>query len=104
MVRLHAWTKNRQQKVPLWGRDITWTVEGDTSVVQALSANGAPPAEGPIFSTTAAGKVTLVGSVAPLGRTIRVKLSVTPWTARRRINASHRAAAILLRRAPATGS
>lgn len=77
MLRLHAKTKDGQ-KVPVWGRDVKWVIEGDKGVARPLYMEGdTTPAEGPIFTTTAAGQVTLVGNVGLLARTIRVKLIVS---------------------------
>lgn len=77
MLRVKAATTSKET-VPVWGRDIAWTVEGDAGVVKLFAMGGDPaPAEGPIYSAAAAGKATLVGQVALLGKTIRVPITVT---------------------------
>jgi len=76
LVRVLAQTKGGQ-KVPVWGRDITWTIEGSKSVVKPYDMKGDPdPAEGPIFLAVSDGKAALVGTVAMLGKTVRVDLTV----------------------------
>ena len=78
LVRVTATTKAGQQ-VSVWGRDVNWTVEGAAGVAGRLPMGGdADPAEGPIFSADGSGKVTLVGKVALLARTVRLELTITP--------------------------
>jgi hypothetical protein len=76
LVRVHAAAAG--QRVPIWGRDLTWTIEGDPGAVTLYPLNGQPPpAEGPIFSADKPGKATLVGQAALLGKTIRIQVTVS---------------------------
>jgi hypothetical protein len=63
--------------VPINGRDVTWTIEGDAGTLEPYVSGDPPSPAGSIFSTVAAGTVTLVADVPLLGRTARFAMTVT---------------------------
>lgn len=76
MIRLAAHS-SAGKAVPVWGRDIKWSISGDAGVVTLYPLDGQhPPAEGPIFSAAKAGKATLKGEVAVLGKSVTVEVTV----------------------------
>ena len=63
--------------VPVWGKDIVWTVKSGAGLVETYPLGGdPPPAEGTIYTAKAPGKVKLVGNVALLGASVTVDLTV----------------------------
>ncbi len=64
-------------KVPIWGGDITWTITSGAASLALYPLDGRdPPPEGPIFQTKAAGKATLEGKIALLGKSVKVDVTV----------------------------